>query len=64
MELLNKKLIGPEPEISVHPGVTLFLSLFFIFACDVFSDKKLLTCMVYRRLLDINKQIFLYHVIN
>ena len=28
MELLDKKLTGLGPEISVHPGVTLFLSLF------------------------------------
>ena len=31
MELLDKKLTGPEPEISVHPGVTLFLSYLFIY---------------------------------
>ena len=31
MELLDKKLTGPGPEISVHPGVTLILSfLFFV----------------------------------
>ena len=36
MELLDKKLTGPGPEISVHPGVTLFLSFF----CDIFSDRK------------------------
>ena len=30
MELLDKKPIGPEPEISVHPGVTLFLYIFFV----------------------------------
>ena len=31
MELLDKKLTGPGPEISVHPGVTVFLSfLFFV----------------------------------
>ena len=29
MELLDEKLTGPGPEISVHPGVTLFLSFFF-----------------------------------
>ena len=28
MELLDKKLTRPEPEISVHPGVTLFPSFF------------------------------------
>ena len=28
MELLDEKLTGPGPEISVHPGVTLFLPLF------------------------------------
>ena len=27
MELLDKKLAGPGPEISVHPGVTLFFFL-------------------------------------
>ena len=31
MELLDKKLTGPEPEISVHPSVTLFLSYLFIY---------------------------------
>ena len=35
MELLDKKLTGPGPGISVHPGVTLFLS----FCCDIFSQK-------------------------
>ena len=30
MELLDKKLTGPGPEISVHPGVTLFLSFFCV----------------------------------
>ena len=32
MEILDKKLTGPGPEISVHPGVTVFsfvTSLFF-----------------------------------
>ena len=29
MELLDKKLTGPGPEISVYPGVTLFLSIFY-----------------------------------
>ena len=31
MELLDKKLTGPGPEISVHPGVTVFLSCFVTF---------------------------------
>ena len=31
MELLDKKLTGPGPEISVHPGVTLFLPFFVTF---------------------------------
>ena len=31
MELLDKKLSGPGSEISVHPGVTLFLSFFVTF---------------------------------
>ena len=35
-ELLNKKLTGPGPEISVHPSVTLFLSFFR----DISSDRK------------------------
>ena len=30
MELLDKKLTGPGSEISVHPGVTFFLFLFFV----------------------------------
>ena len=30
MKLLDKKLTGPGPEISDHPGVTLFLSFFFL----------------------------------
>ena len=34
MELLYKKLTGPQPEISVHPGVTLS------FFCDIYSDRK------------------------
>ena len=38
MELLDKKLTGPGPEISVYAGVTLFLSFFFF--CDIFSDRK------------------------
>ena len=32
MELLDEKLTGPGPEVSVHPGVTFFLSFF----CDIF----------------------------
>ena len=30
MELLDKKLTGPGPEISVHPGVTFIVFFFFI----------------------------------
>ena len=30
MELLDKKLAGPGPEISVHPDVTIFLSFFCV----------------------------------
>ena len=30
MELLDKKLTGPEPEISVHSVVTFFLFFFFV----------------------------------
>ena len=30
MERLDKKLTGPGPDISVHPGITLFLLLFFV----------------------------------
>ena len=30
MELLDKKLTGRGPEISVHPGVTLILPFFFV----------------------------------
>ena len=48
MERFDKKLAGTGPEVSVHPGITLF----FLF------------CMLYRILLCRNKQIFLHHVIN
>ena len=34
MKLLDKELTGPGPEISVHPGVTLFL--FFLFCVTFF----------------------------
>ena len=37
MELLDKKLTGPGPEISVHPDVTLFL---FFFVCVTFFLAK------------------------
>ena len=30
MERLDKKLTGPGPEISVHLGVTFFLSFLFV----------------------------------
>ena len=30
MELLDKKLTGPRHEKAVHPGVTFFLSFFFV----------------------------------
>ena len=30
MELVDKKLTGPGPEVSVYPGVTFFLSFFFV----------------------------------
>ena len=30
MEFLDKKLTGPGPEISVHPGVTFIVFFFFI----------------------------------
>ena len=36
MELLDKKMTGPGPEILVHPGFTLFLSFFG----DIFADRK------------------------
>ena len=36
MELLDKKLTGPGPEISVHPGVTFFLFFSFSFFVTYF----------------------------
>ena len=38
MELLDKKLTGPGPEMSVQPGATFIL--FFSFFCDFFSNRK------------------------
>ena len=29
MELLDKRLTEPGPEMTIHPGVTLFLSFFY-----------------------------------
>ena len=40
MELLDKKLAGPGPEISFHPVVTLFLSFFFSFFLRHFIRQK------------------------
>ena len=31
MEFLDKKLTGPGPEISVHPGVTFILFFFYCY---------------------------------
>ena len=67
MELLDKKLTGPGPEISVHPGVAFFLSFFsFLFFLRHFFWQKTLKLHALQRstLLYIIKQIFLHHVIN
>ena len=36
MELLDKKLTAPGPEISVHPGVTFILFFFFVIIIYLF----------------------------
>ena len=42
MELLDKKLTGPGPEISVHPGATLFdfFLLFLLFFVTFFVTEN------------------------
>ena len=41
MELLYKKLTGPGPEISLHPGVTFFLFFFSLFFVTFFLKENL-----------------------
>ena len=62
MELLDKKLAGPRPEMSVHPGVTLILSFFF-FVTFFLTENRETACFTgdYSTL---KKQIFLHHVSN
>ena len=43
MELLNKKLTGPEPEISFHPGVTLFV-FFILFVTFFLTENREAAC--------------------
>ena len=57
--LLNRNLTGPGPEISVHPSVTVICNIFFLT-----YNYEAAWFTVYRRLLYINRQSFLHHVIN
>ena len=44
MELLNKKLAGPGPEMSVHPGVTLILFFSFFFVTFFLTENLEAAC--------------------
>ena len=44
MELLDKKLTGSGPEISVHPGVTLILPFFFFFVTFFLTENREAAC--------------------
>ena len=44
MELLDKKLAGPGPEMSVHPGVTLILFFSFFFVTFFLTENLEAAC--------------------
>ena len=59
MALLDKKLTRPGPDISVHPGLTLFLSFFLV--TFFLTENREAACFTGEYFILTNK-MFLHHV--